>query len=164
MQPIKNYENYLITENGLVFNTKLNKYLKIQTNRYGYKVVQLYKNGIPKKFSIHRLIAIQYIKNPYNKLEVNHINGIKSDNRLENLEWVTKSENGLHSYKMGLSNISELNKKMVRAKVTKVVLDTENGIFYDSLINLCNELNLKYSKMRDMLSNRTKNKSKFIYA
>jgi len=164
MQPIKNYENYLITENGLVFNTKLNKYLKIQTNRYGYKVVQLYKNGIPKKFSIHRLIAIQYIKNPYNKLEVNHINGIKSDNRLENLEWVTKSENGLHSYKMGLSNISELNKKMVRAKVTKVVLDTESGIFYDSLTNLCNELNLKYSKMRDMLSNRTKNKSKFIYA
>jgi hypothetical protein len=164
MQPIKNYENYLITENGLVFNTKLNKYLKIQTNRYGYKVVQLYKNGIPKRFSIHRLIAIQYIKNSFNKLEVNHINGIKSDNRLENLEWVTKSENGLHSYKMGLSNISELNKKMVRAKVTKVVLDTKSGIFYDSLTDLCNELNLKYSKMRDMLSNRTKNKSKFIYA
>ena len=164
MQPIKNYENYLITQNGLVLNNKLNKYLKIQTNRYGYKVVQLYKNGIPKKFSIHRLIAIQYIKNPYNKLEVNHINGIKSDNRLENLEWVTKSENGLHSYKMGLSNISELNKKMVRAKVIKVVLDTESGIFYDSLTDLCNELNLKYSKMRDMLSNRTKNKSKFIYA
>ena len=164
MQPIKNYENYLITQNGLVLNNKLNKYLKIQTNRYGYKVVQLYKNGIPKKFSIHRLIAIQYIKNPYNKLEVNHINGIKSDNRLENLEWVTKSENGLHSYKIGLSNISELNKKMVRAKLIKVVLDTESGIFYDSLTDVCNELNLKYSKMRDMLSNRTKNKSKFIYA
>lgn len=164
MQPIKNYENYLITKDGLVFNTKTNKHLKIQTNRYGYKVVQLYKNGIPKKFSIHRLIAIQYIKNPTNKLEVNHINGIKSDNRLENLEWVTKSENGLHAYRVGLSNISELNKKMVRAKVIKVVLDTENGVFYDSLTDLCNELNLKYSKMRDMLSNRTKNKSKFIYA
>lgn len=164
MKQIKNYENYLITKDGLVFNTKLNKYLKIQTDRYGYKIVQLYKNGIPKKFSIHRLIAIQYIINPYNKPEVNHINGIKSDNRLENLEWVTKSENGLHAYKIGLSNISELNKKMVRAKVTKVVLDTESGIFYDSLTDLCNHLNLKYSKMRDMLSNRTKNKSKFIYA
>ena len=164
MKQIKNYENYLITEDGLVLNTKLNKYLKIQTDRYGYKIVQLYKNGIPKKFSIHRLIAIQYIINPYNKPEVNHINGIKSDNRLENLEWVTKSENGLHAYKIGLSNISELNKKMVRAKITKVVLDTENGIFYDSLTDLCNQLNLKYSKMRDMLSNRTKNKSKFIYA
>jgi hypothetical protein len=164
MKQIKNYENYLITEDGLVLNSKLNKYLKIQTDRYGYKIVQLYKNGIPKKFSIHRLIAIQYIINPYNKPEVNHINGIKSDNRLENLEWVTKSENGLHAYKIGLSNISELNKKMVRAKITKVVLDTENGIFYDSLTDLCNQLNLKYSKMRDMLSNRTKNKSKFIYA
>ena len=97
MKQIKNYENYLIRESGIVFNTKLNKYLKIQTDRYGYRIVQLYKNGIPKKFSIHRLIAIQYIINPYNKPEVNHINGIKSDNRVVNLERCTNKENNVHS-------------------------------------------------------------------
>ena len=67
----------------------------------GYETVTL-KGNINKMCSIHRLVAKAFIPNPQNKKEVNHINGIKNDNRLENLEWATSSENRVHAYKTGL--------------------------------------------------------------
>ena len=90
---IIDYPNYLIYEDGLVFSQKYNKFLKEQDNRDGYKRICLCKDGKQKHFLIHRLIAIHYIPNPDNLKEVDHINRDKSDNRLENLRWVTRSEN-----------------------------------------------------------------------
>jgi hypothetical protein len=163
MKQIPNYPNYQIDTNGNVFN-KYGKIIKQQKNRGGYKYINIYNNNGPKKITIHRLMATTYLDNPLNKPQINHINGIKTDNRIDNLEWSTASENGKHSYKLGLSKVSELNKQTTRVHIIKPVLDTENGIFYDSLVDLCNYFNLKYSKMRDMLSGRTKNKTKYIYA
>lgn len=68
----------------------------------GYPQITLSKNGKSKIFRIHRLMAIAFIPNPENKKEVNHINGIKTDNRIENLEWATKSENAFHAFQTGL--------------------------------------------------------------
>lgn len=68
----------------------------------GYKVVNLSKNNTVKHHLIHRLVAETFIDNPENKLFVNHINGNKSDNRINNLEWCTRSENDSHAYKLGL--------------------------------------------------------------
>ena len=75
----------------------------------GYIVIQLRNNKKQHKTFIHRLVALAFIPNPENKPEVNHKNGIKHDNRLENLEWNTKKENGNHAALLGLTNKGEKN-------------------------------------------------------
>lgn len=76
---------------------KKGKKLSFPKNNEGYKVGNLTKNKIYKYFKLHRIVAIAFIPNPTSKEEVNHINGIRDDNRVENLEWCTKRENQCHS-------------------------------------------------------------------
>lgn len=68
----------------------------------GYETVKICINGKVKRYSLHRLVAEAFIPNSENKKQVNHINGIKNDNRVENLEWCTQSENQLHAVRNGL--------------------------------------------------------------
>tara|TARA_R110002012_G_C11339264_1_gene578074 strand:- start:65 stop:505 length:441 start_codon:yes stop_codon:yes gene_type:complete len=88
---IPNHPNYLIYPDGKVFSKKTNKFKTLSDNGLGYKYVALYPNQ--KNYYIHRLIAEYYIPNPNNLKEVDHINRIKDDNRIENLRWVTRKEN-----------------------------------------------------------------------
>lgn len=78
------------------------KIFSVHINTGGYPDVTLQHNGIRKTFRVHRLVAAAFIPNPENKVTVNHKNGIKTDNSVENLEWNTNSENTKHSYRMGL--------------------------------------------------------------
>jgi hypothetical protein len=73
-------------------------------DRYGYVKRVLCKDGKMYYFTEHRLVANAFITNDFNKPTVNHINGIKTDNRVENLEWCTNKENTQHSIKIGLQN------------------------------------------------------------
>ena len=77
-----------------------NKFNKIQKPRIkkGYNTARLFKNGAYREFLTHRIVAESFIPNPKNKPCVNHINGIKNDNRIKNLEWCTISENVIHSF------------------------------------------------------------------
>lgn len=76
--------------------------LNSSSYKSGYKYVTLSSGGFRRKHKIHRLVATAFIPNTQNKREVNHLNGIKSDNRRDNLEWCTSSENQKHAFKIGL--------------------------------------------------------------
>lgn len=93
------YEDYEVSSLGNIRNKHTKKILSLfDKNRMGYFRVCLYKDHKKKRFLVHRLVAEAFISNPNNKPQVNHKDGNKQNNRLENLEWATNSENQLHSY------------------------------------------------------------------
>jgi hypothetical protein len=95
-------KKYIITREGKVVNSTTQKELKQHIDKYGYKRVNLFINNKNTQKQVHRLVAIAFIPNVENKPQVNHINGIKTDNRVENLEWCTNQENRNHAVNNGL--------------------------------------------------------------
>ena len=121
---IENYNNYSISNLGNVRNDKTGRILKPYIKPSGYKQVQLGRKTIPQY--IHRLVAIAFIPNIENKPQVNHINGNKGDNRIENLEWVTASENDLaYGY---TSRIENRKKKIIATNKNgeKIIFNSRN--------------------------------------
>lgn len=126
---IKGYENeYLVSNLGRIKSIKNGKNLimKLDTEKKGYLSVKLYKNGKRKSYKVHRLVAIAFIENPYNKPEVNHIDAIRSNNNVNNLEWVTSKENIEHQVKIGNHKIDGVEK--IKRKVIKYDLSTNEII------------------------------------
>ena len=106
-KPVKGFENYEVSNLGQVkslnYNrTKEAKILRLCKNKDGYLTVTLYKNGKGYAKKVHRLVTAAFIPNPEGKTEVNHIDGNKTNNRVENLEWATHSENMHHAWETGL--------------------------------------------------------------
>lgn len=94
---IQGYNNYSVSNLGNVINNRTGKLLKPQKSSTGYFHVSLFLNGVVKIENTGRLVARSFIPNPQNKPCINHINCIKTDDKIENLEWVTYKENSDHA-------------------------------------------------------------------
>lgn len=106
---IKDFPGYFINKNGEIFsnkyhpiknkNNKMQK-LKLHLDTNGYLSVMLYKEKIPTRVRVHRVVAETFLANPENKPEVNHIDGNKQNNNVSNLDWCSHSENNIHAYRV----------------------------------------------------------------
>ena len=113
--------------------------LKQQINKYGYKIVCLSKEGIKHTIIVHQLVLKSFVLNPKNKRTVNHKNGIKTDNRLNNLEWMTFKENLQDAHIKGFVN----NNK----KVVMLSLDNNPLLWFDSIKEASKETNIVKSSI-----------------
>ena len=135
---IKGYEErYEISDTGRVRRID-GHIMRSAINQNGYEHIVLSKNGVAKDFRVHRLVAEHFIENKERKRDVNHKNGIKTDNKAANLEWLTHSENELHKiYTLGTPG------KLLGACRPVKCLNT--GVVYRSISEAKRELNLPKS-------------------
>lgn len=125
---IQGYEGlYQASNLGRIRSMYSNKILKLGITNSGYYSITLSKNKAQKTICVHRIIAFAFIGNPpLANMEVNHKNGNKLDNRENNLEWLTKSENQLHAIKLGYATPFKNREDYSRAK--KVIQLKDNII------------------------------------
>lgn len=136
---IMGYHGYQISSNGNIISKRFkNKIIKPNIAPNGYYSAYLFCNNKPKRERHHRLVALHFIPNPQNKPCINHINGVKTDNRVGNLEWVTYSENNLHACKIGLRS------KESQKTSCKRVIDADGNI-YESMKEAWKQNNHKYN-------------------
>ena len=120
----KENNNYVAIDSGHILRVRTNqksktgnliikhstKLLNGSEDKYGYRTIRMMVDGKKRHIKAHRLVANAFIPNPENKSEVNHINGIKLDNRVSNLEWNTRTENNRHAINTGLLGVGNKSK------------------------------------------------------
>lgn len=117
---------YAVSNVGNVSNKTTGRILKAWHDSVGYQKVALYHNGFCKQVFVHRLVADAFIEKKYDNLEVNHKDGNKSNNSVNNLEWCTKSANIAHSYRV-------LHRKWNAGRPRVKVLCVETGEVFNSI-------------------------------
>ena len=146
---IKGFDNYEVSTDGQVRNKKSGLILKGLYHSGGYLKVGLYINGKSTTKFIHRLVAQAFIPNLDNKSDVNHINEIKTDNRVQNLEWMTSKENnnyGTHNERSGIS----------RSKPIYALYHDGTNKYFSSIRDAARELGLYPENIVSVLKGKRK--------
>lgn len=140
-KPIPDYDGYQVSNFGRVKSFKQSrvKILKPVINRQGYLLASLSNITNHKSFRVHRLVAQLFVPNPTNKSEVNHRDGNKFNNFVDNLEWVTSSENQQHAVTMGLqkSGVDVYNAKFTNEQILWI-RDNPNNLLVSELAKIFN--------------------------
>lgn len=126
--------------------------MSLKPNKHGYSELRLNKDGNRECFKCHRLVAIAFIPNPENKPQINHINGIKTDNRVENLEWCTRKENMQHAFEIGLMPRGE-NRFSSKLTDDQVLAIRKMG-FKQNQSETARQLGVSRSSIQDIMHNR----------
>lgn len=146
MVPIKGYENYLVSPEGIIYNAKTGRALKSSPNPTGYCRVSLRKDGKTKTVYVHRIVAEAYVPNPNGFTEVNHIDEDKSNNAASNLEWVSRKTNINHGtciQRRGETNTVVNGKPILCVETGKIyqsgtVIEKELGYNKGNIWQACN--------------------------
>lgn len=156
-KPIIGYENiYKINDKGSIINCKTKQILSpIYQKRSGYYHITLCKDGIPKIFRLHRLVALHFLEKPKKKRKyINHKNGNKLDNSIENLEWCTAGENLKHAYSSGIMK----KRTGEDSPVSKLKWEDVNNIRKELENNIQKNIAKKYNVHQSLISNIKNNK------
>lgn len=150
---------YQVSNIGDILSVKKNKKRKLALDKDGYPKVDLWKKGKGKNYFVHRLVAIAFIPNTNNKPCVNHKDGTKNNNRVENIEWVTASENTQHAYDVGLMK-PPMNMLGIKgednhsSKSGKIRMPDGSILIYKSQADLVREFNLHAGDLSKVINGK----------
>lgn len=130
----------MIKSNCNNFRISEERIKEVELRKDGYTATLFCRNSKVTQYKIHRLVGIAFMPNPENKRDINHISGVRSENRLENLEWATRSENKLHGFRIGMTKPTCLGifgkDHHLSKPVLKIDIETGNIIErYDGLMD-----------------------------
>ena len=137
--------------------------LKQTKDKYGYMRVMLCKDNRKYLFTVHKLVGKTFLDNPNNLPQINHINGIKTDNRVCNLEYCTAKENTNHAFKLGLCKRKHKGEHHFAKKVIQYDLQ---GIFikkWDCIIDIKEQLKINGSNIGECCKGRRKTAGGYIW-
>lgn len=163
---IKDCDRYEVSSNGNLRH-KHDKSDVQEWSFRGYRMATLTTNiGRRKQFGVHRIVASAFIDNPFGKALVNHKNAIRTDNRVENLEWVTASENLMHARKLATRKPIKPKRgseSPIAVKVLQYSIDGEFISEYGSMIDAENASGVSVSGISRCCSGHTKTSGGFIW-